>query len=210
MFSGYGGLDEAVRRVVGGRVVWHCEWEPPSKVYHHDAAAQVLAHRYPDVPNLGDVTRVDWSSVEPVDVLTAGFPCQDLSLAGPRAGLVPGTRSGLWASVVDAIAALHPSMVIIENVRGLLNARARSDVEPCPWCLGDPGREPPLRALGAVLGDLASLGFDAEWTGLRAADIGCAHGRFRVFILAVPCRSAGDADLLDGEGWDTVGLPRTA
>ena len=62
LFSGYGGLDLAVEAVTGGKVVWHCEWD--------DAPSKVLAARYPGVPNYRDVSKVDWSQVEPVDVLT--------------------------------------------------------------------------------------------------------------------------------------------
>ena len=84
LFSGYGGLDAAVVSVLGGDVAWHVEFDK--------APSAALAHRFPGVPNYGDVTAVDWAAVEPVDVLTGGFPCQDLSHAGKRAGLRPGTR----------------------------------------------------------------------------------------------------------------------
>lgn len=178
LFSGYGGLDLAVSAVTGAEVVWHCEWD--------DAPSKILERNFPGVPNYRDVSKVDWSSVEPVDILTGGFPCQDLSLAGKRAGLRDGTRSGLWSEFALAIETLKPKLVVIENVRGLLSATAHSDVEPCPWCLGDESGEPALRALGAVLGDLADLGFDAEWVGVRAADAGAPHNRFRVFITAWP------------------------
>jgi DNA (cytosine-5)-methyltransferase 1 len=187
--SGYGGLDMAARDVLGGSVVWHVENDPN--------ASAILAHHWPDVPNLGDLAAADFAEAEPVDVLTAGFPCQDVSLAGHRAGIAEGTRSGLWRHVARAIASLRPSLVVIENVRGLLSASAHSHMEPCPWCMGDASREPSLRALGAVLGDLAGLGFDAEWCCLRAAEIGAAHHRERVFVLAWP--AAEDADL---EPWD--------
>lgn len=88
--------------------------------------------------------------------------CQDLSTAGLRKGLKPGTRSGLWSHYAYAIKQLNPKVVVIENVAGLLNADALCEVEPCTWCVGD---EPVghMRALGAVLSDLASLGFDAQW-----------------------------------------------
>jgi DNA (cytosine-5)-methyltransferase 1 len=181
LFSGYGGLDLAVAEVLGGTVAWHCE--------NDTAASRVLAHHWPDVPNLGDITAVDWSTVEPVDVLTGGFPCQDVSHAGRRAGLGPGTRTGLWSAMADAIDHLRPALVIAENVRGLLSARAASDVEPCPWCVGDDEDQPALRALGAVLADLADLGYDAVWHGIRAADVGAPHGRFRVLIAARPANS---------------------
>jgi DNA (cytosine-5)-methyltransferase 1 len=178
LFSGIGALDLAVLDVLGGRVAWHCE---------NDAdASRVLDHHWPGVPNLSDVTKVDWRNVEPVDVLTAGFPCQDISSAGRRLGIRPGTRSGLWTQTAYAISQLRPRLVVIENVRGLLSSSAACDVEPCPWCVGDPDDGPTLRALGAVLGDLASLGFDAEWVGLRAADVGACHGRFRVMVVAWP------------------------
>jgi DNA (cytosine-5)-methyltransferase 1 len=142
--------------VLGGDVAWHVEFDK--------APSAALAHRFPGVPNYGDVTAVDWAAVEPVDVLTGGFPCQDLSHAGKRAGLRPGTRSGLWEHMAYAISELRPRLVVIENVRGLLSAEAHSDVEPCPWCVGD-GSGDVLRALGAVLGDLAGLGYDAVWGG---------------------------------------------
>jgi DNA (cytosine-5)-methyltransferase 1 len=181
LFSGYGGLEQGVQAILGGSTAWVSDIDP--------GACRILAHRFPDVPNLGDVSAVDWTAVEPVDVLTGGFPCQDVSHAGARRGLGPGTRSGLWSRMADAIDHLRPSLVIAENVRGLLSADADSDVEPCPWCLGDGAGEPPLRALGAVLADLAELGYDASWYGLRAADVGAPHGRFRVFILAWPAAS---------------------
>jgi DNA (cytosine-5)-methyltransferase 1 len=178
LFSGYGGLDIAVSNVLDATVAWHCEWD--------DAPSQILEKRYPGVPNYRDVTQVDFTKVEKVDVLTGGFPCQDLSLAGKRAGLKNGTRSGLWSEFARAIDEIRPRMVVIENVRGLLSASADNGMEPCSWCVGDESGEPPLRALGAVLGDLADLGFDAEWTGVRASDAGAPHNRFRVFIIAYP------------------------
>lgn len=199
LFSGYGGLDLAVEQVFDARTVWFSEINEP--------VARVFAHHWPDTPNLGDITAVDWSAVEPVDVLCGGFPCQDVSTVGKMAGLKPGTRSGLWAHMATAIEALQPEWVVIENVRGLLSATAirpssegdddeRRNLEPAtpeaatlrgvesdPWGLGDqPTR--PLRALGAVLGDLADLRYDARWIGLPASAIGAPHPRFRIFILA--------------------------
>lgn len=216
LFSGVGGLDMAVEAFFGAKTVWHCEVDPePSKV---------LEVRWPGVPNLGDITRVDWSSVEPVDILCGGFPCQDLSLAGRRKGIRPGTRSGLWADFRDAIAALKPSVVVIENVRGLLSgcAESDSDVEPCPGCVGDGEHRPLVRALGRVLGDLAGLGFDAEWGSLPASAVGAPHGRFRVFVVAYaqdfrhergwPARERGDELLLPGiaESLSLLPTPRAS
>ena len=163
-------------------------------------APAILAHRFPSAPNLGDITRINWSNVERVFALLGGFPCQDVSHAGTRAGLGKGTRTGLWANMLEAIQTLRPRLVVAENVRGLLSARADSDMESCPWCLGDDTASP-LRALGAVLGDLAEIGYDARWYSLPISDIGGCHGRFRVFIVAYP---KGDPWWLsDGNGSPT-------
>lgn len=179
LFSGYGGLDLGVMQVLDAEVAWHCEWE--------DAPSAILDAHWPDVPNFRDVSKVDWEAVEPVDILTGGFPCQDVSLAGSRRGLKDGTRSGLWSEFAKAIEVLQPGLVVIENVRGLLSASASvGELEYCSWCMGDESSEPSLRALGAVLGSLADLGYDAEWTGIRAADAGAPHNRYRIFILAYP------------------------
>lgn len=177
LFAGVGGLGMAVDEVFGAEPAWFCEFD--------EAPSRVLAHHFPYVPNFGDVRAVDWAKVEHPQILAGGFPCQDVSLAGARRGMRDGTRSGLWSEFAKAIDEIRPDWVVIENVRGLLSADAAVDVEPCPLCVGDnPGHV--LRALGAVLGDLAELGLDAEWTGLRASDVGAPHGRFRVFILAWP------------------------
>src|SRR5690625_4834247 len=180
--SGYGGLDLAVERHFNAETVWHAEWE--------DAPSKVLAHHWPGVPNFRDVTQVDWSAVEPVDIITGGFPCQDVSMAGKRAGMVEGTRSNLWGAMRTAVETIRPRYVVAENVRGLLSATAQSDsdLEQRPGFMGD-GSALNLRALGRVLGDLADIGYDAQWYGLRAADIGAPHNRFRVFILATDTRS---------------------
>ena len=208
LFSGYGGLDLAVEHALGAETVWFSEINEP--------VARVFAHHWPDAPNLGDITLIDWKEVPPVDVLCGGFPCQDVSTVGKRAGLAPGTRSGLWSHMATAIAALQPGLVVIENVRGLLSSpaiRARQegtdhesrnpddatpaaatlrDLEPDPWGLGDTATRP-LRAAGAVLGDLADLGMDAQWIGLPASLAGAPHPRLRVFIIARRQGAVSDA-----------------
>lgn len=185
----------AVESVLGGELAWVAD--------NDEGAAAILAHRFPAAKNLGDISETDWATVEPVDVMCTGFPCTDVSCAGGRAGIQPGNQSGVWAYCAVGISILRPKLVIIENVRGLLDASANSDVEPCPWCVGDQREQPVLRALGAVLGDLADLGFDAEWVGLPASDerVGACHGRWREFVLAWP-RAAEDADsAARGEWW---------
>ena len=177
LFSGYGGIDRAIADVFGAETAWVSDVDP--------GANRILAHRYPDAPNLGDITKVDWATVEPVGIISGGSPCPDLSLAGRRAGMTEGTRSNLWVSMREAIAVLKPTYVVWENVRGAMSAKADSGLEHCPGCMGDPGDgKRHLRALGRVLGDLADLGYDAQWHGLRAADVGACHGRWRVFVLA--------------------------
>ena len=175
LFSGAGGLDMAVEAVFGGEVIWHSEIDK--------AASKVLAYRFP-APNLGSITEIDWATVEPVDVLCGGFPCQDVSAAGKRAGIKDGTRSGLWAIFADAIDALRPRYVVVENVRGLLSATAHRAVESDDAVVGDGSDRPVLRALGAVLGDLSDLGYDAKWATVAAASVGAPHRRERVFIVA--------------------------
>ena len=181
LFAGYGGLGMAVQQVYGGDLAWYSEFD--------DAPSRIMAHHHAGVPNYGDVTQIDWATVPPVDILTGGFPCQDVSVAGRRAGMTDGTRSGLWSHMAHAIDVLRPGLVVIENVGGLFSAEATSVVESHPWCLGDGGTGSDavlLRAIDAVLSTLSELGYDAEWTALRAADVGAPHGRLRVFITAHP------------------------
>ncbi|GAA3040212.1 DNA cytosine methyltransferase [Microbacterium dextranolyticum] len=199
LFSGYGGLDLAVEHTLNSETIWFSENNPH--------VSRVFAHHWPEIPNLGDITAIDWQAVPPIDVLCGGFPCQDVSTVGKRAGLAPGTRSGLWSHMAAAIDALQPALVVIENVRGLLSSPAiRSplegdddeqrnpddatpapatlrDLEPDLWSLGDSAARP-LRAAGAVLGDLADLRYDAQWIGLPASLVGAPHQRLRIFILA--------------------------
>ncbi|MFB4273359.1 DNA cytosine methyltransferase [Nonomuraea sp. GTA35] len=169
MCSGYGGLDLAVHTVLGTRLLWVADNDPD--------AARVLGHRFPGVPNLGDLTALDWSTVPAPDVLAAGFPCQDLSYAGRGAGIKEGTRSGLWHTIADAVDTLRPRLLVLENVRAIVTRRPGLDV---------------------VLADLARLGFDARWTCLRASDVGAPHPRDRWFCLAWPADANGPR--LEGPG----------
>ena len=104
LFAGYGGISLALEALTLTRTAWVAETAAGPR--------KVLAHRFPDASNLGDVTCVDWGSVEPVDVIAGSSPCQDLSVAGQRAGMMPGTRSGLWESMTHAIATIRPSLVV--------------------------------------------------------------------------------------------------
>ena len=138
-----------------------------------DYCTRVLNRHWPRVPVYPDVTTLTAGEVEPVDVLVGGFPCQDISLAGKGAGL-EGARSGLWSEYARLIGELRPRYVIVENVTALLG-----------------------RGFGRVLGDLAALGFDAEWDCIPASAVGAPHRRDRVWIVAYP----------SGEGLEGHGAP---
>ena len=190
LFTGYGGLDMAVRMALdpAARVAWTSDVEPgPCKL------AEV---RWPGVPNLGDITQIDWETVEPVDIICGGSPCQDLSLAGRRAGMASGTRSGLWEAMYEAIKTLRPRLVVWENVRGALTSGAYSLVESEQGLLGDGADGPDLRAAGRVVGDLAGIGYDAQWCTIRASDVGAPHQRERLFVTSHPA----------GEPWQLRGV----
>lgn len=152
LFSGIGGIDLGLERA-GFTIVAHSEID--------QYASRVLAKHWPGVPNVGDITKADWSDwVGHVDVIAGGFPCQDISLAGKGAG-IEGSRSGLWSEYARVVRVLRPRYVIVENVAALLS-----------------------RGLDRVLGDLASLGYDAWWDCIPAASVGAPHRRDRVFIVA--------------------------
>jgi DNA (cytosine-5)-methyltransferase 1 len=151
--TGYGGLDMGVTAVLDAEVAWYAETDPH--------ASTVLAHRWPGLPNLGDITALHWAQVPPADLITAGWPCQDISFSGPGTGITKGTRSGLWLHIADGLRHLQPAYLFLENVAALRS-----------------------RGLGKVLGDLAALGYDTQWTSLRASDAGACHRRDRIFILA--------------------------
>src|SRR5215471_2527775 len=174
--TGYGGLDGVLAAVLGARTIWVADNDPD--------VSKLLKLRFGDVPNLGDVQAADWQHVERPHIMCMGFPCQDISPAGKRQGIRPGTKSGLWTWLAYVIGVVEPSYVFIENSRGLTSAKAHSDVEQCAFCMGDGSSKPALRALGRVVGDLADLGYDAEWRCVRASDVGAPHERHRAFIWA--------------------------
>jgi len=146
LFSGIGGFSLGLERA-GMRTVAFCEIDPFCR--------RVLAKHWPNVPILGDVRHAEFPSA---DIICGGFPCQDVSLAGRRAG-VTGERSGLYREVLRAIRLVRPKFTILENVAALLGF-----------------------GMGRVLGDVAEDGLDAEWDCISAADLGAPHGRDRVWI----------------------------
>lgn len=151
LFSGIGGFSLGLERA-GMRTVAFCEIDPYCRA--------VLRKHWPNVPIFEDVRTLTGADVPGVDVICGGFPCQDVSVAGKRAGL-DGTRSGLWVEFARIIREIQPRFVVVENTPGLLS-------------LG----------MGTVLGDLADLGFDAEWRCISASEVGADHIRERVWIVA--------------------------
>jgi DNA (cytosine-5)-methyltransferase 1 len=161
LFSGIGGLDLAVEAVTGARTVWQVEADPWCR--------SVLARHWPDARRYDDVRTVG-EELERVDIIAGGFPCQDVSVAGKRAGITGGERSGLWSEFARIVRVVRPRIVFVENVSGLLSME-----------------------FGRVLGDLAALGYAAEWGVFRASDAGAPHRRERVFVLAV-----ADSERIEG------------
>ena len=155
LFSGIGGFSLGLERA-GMRTVAFCEIEPFCR--------SILRKHWPDVPIYEDVRTLTADALArdgiAVDVICGGFPCQDVSHAGKRAGL-EGARSGLWSEYARLIGELRPRFVIVENVPGLLS-------------LG----------MGTVLGDLAALGYDATWDCIPASAVGAPHRRDRVWVVA--------------------------
>ena len=130
--AGYGGLGLGLGLLADVDTRWVADVDA--------GPSRILTRHWPDAPNLGDITRIDWTAVEPVDVIAGGTPCQDLSNAGHRAGMRPGTRSGIWESMAHAIKEIAPHVVVWENVAGARSAAAYSRLEPGPGRLGGGGR----------------------------------------------------------------------
>jgi DNA (cytosine-5)-methyltransferase 1 len=155
LFAGIGGFDLGLERTGGFRTVAFCEIDPFCR--------RVLAKHWPEVPCFGDIRTLGAEQIPAgVSVICGGFPCQDISSAGSRAG-IDGARSGMWAWFAASICALQPLWVIVENVRDLL-----------------------VRGLDRVLGDLAKIGYDAWWDCIRVSQLGYPHARDRLVLVAYP------------------------
>jgi DNA (cytosine-5)-methyltransferase 1 len=154
LFSAIGGLEWGLERSGLGRVVWQAEIDP----FCH----RVLEMHWPGVLRLMDVRQVRADTVERVDLICGGFPCQDLSVAGKGAG-INGSRSGLWREFARVVDELDPALVVVENVT---HGQSR-------W-------------LPTVLGDLEALGYVPAPITVPAAAIGAPHRRARTFVVADP------------------------
>ena len=153
LFSGIGGLELGLEWAGVGHTVWQVE--------QSEFCRAVLAKHWPDAQRFDDVRTVGAHNLSPVDVLCGGFPCQDVSHLGKRAGMEVGTRSGLWHEFARIISELAPSCVIVENTIGLDS-------------LG----------LAVVLADLRGLGYRGERCIIPACAVGASHARRRLFVLA--------------------------
>lgn len=177
VFAGIGGIERGLELLGLGPVVWQAEANP----YRRAVLAKhwPRARRYERVEEVGD--EAPW-----VNILCGGFPCQDVSQMGKRAGL-RGQRSGLWREYVRAIRVLRPDLVFVENVPEL------------------------VAELGEVLGPLAQLGLDAEWGVYSAEEAGAPHLRRRIFILAWPLADT-DGNGCEGRGrtWTRAALSAAA
>jgi len=154
LFSGIGGIELGFERE-GFETKWFIE--------NNEYCQAVLRKTFPNIPIYGDISTVDFTRLESVDILTGGFPCQDISCANPRGEGITGERSGLWSYYKETIRVLRPRYAVIENVPNLAN-----------------------KGLNVVLGDLAEIGYDAEWEIISAREVGARHLRRRLFIVAYP------------------------
>lgn len=156
LFSGIGGFSRGLERSGAFKTVAFCEIDPFCR--------KVLAKHWPEVPQYDDIRKLSAGRLAAdgimVDAICGGFPCQDISTAGPGLGLA-GERSGLWSEFARLIREIRPEFAIIENVGALLG-----------------------RGMETVLGDIAACGLDAEWRVVSASDLGAAHKRERVWIIA--------------------------
>ena len=153
LFAGIGGFELGLERAIpGAQTIWQVE----QNLY----CQKVLAKHWPDAKIYNDVRNITKDTVEPVDILCGGFPCQDISLAGKGKGL-HGKKSGLWWEMLRIISELRPRIVVMENVAALL-----------------------IRGGCKVVGSLAEIGYCTEWTVISARDFGAPHLRRRWFAVA--------------------------
>lgn len=153
LFAGIGGFDLGFERA-GIRTVWQVEID--------EYCRSVLAKHFPSAARFSDIRHCSQHNLPTVDVISGGFPCQDISIAGKNAGF-DGERTSLWREYARIIGELRPRYIVVENVATLLD-----------------------RGMGRVLGDLAAFGYDAEWECLPAAAFGAPHLRERIYIVAYP------------------------
>ena len=152
-FSGIGGFSYAAERIVGG-------YETVAFVEREPFCQKVLRKHWPDVPIFDDITTYTPKRGS-ADVICGGFPCQDISIAGRKAGIKEGTRSGLFYELMRVVRMVEPRFIVLENVSAIV-----------------------ADGLDIVLGELAQAGFDAEWACIPASAVGACHQRDRWWLVA--------------------------
>jgi len=162
LFSGIGGFSLGLERTGGFETVAFCEIDPYCQ--------KVLNKHWPDLPIYNDVRNLEHDG--PIDVITGGFPCQDISTSGSQAG-IQGDRSGLYVNMLSIVSKSQPGYVIFENVAALLSG------ENGLW-------------FSIFLNDLAKIGYDAQWHCIPASTVGAIHHRDRVWIIAYPSQKLSD------------------
>ncbi len=159
LFSGIGGFSLAAEWT------WGKELEIVYMVENDIYCQRVLKKQFPDTPIYSDIRDFKCGTFNGIDLVTGGFPCQDISIAGKGVG-IEGERSGLWTEFKRIISEVRPKFALIENVPILTN-----------------------RGLDRVLCNLAEIGYDAEWQCISASEVGAWHKRERIWIVAYPTNS---------------------
>ena len=156
LFSGIGGFSLAAQQVWGDKldIAGFCEID--------EYCCKILRKNFPNVPVFNDIKELDGKKFDDIFLMTGGFPCQDISIAGKGKG-IEGKRSGLWSEMHRLISEVRPRYALIENVPMLVH-----------------------RGLKRVLCDLAEVGYDAEWQIISAKHVGAPHLRYRIWIVAYP------------------------
>ena len=176
LFAGIGGFSVGLARIGSFKTVAFCEIDKHAR--------KVLQKNWPGVPIYEDVKGITYERLKAdgnvPDVITGGFPCQDISTAGRGAGLA-GERSGLWFEFARIIKEVRPRWVIAENVSALRS-----------------------RGLDQVLRSLSEIGYDAEWHCIPASAVGAPHQRDRIWIIAYPNEQYGrpKSSVSDSSGWE--------
>ena len=162
LFSGIGGFALAAKRTWGNdlNIVGFCEIEP--------YAQKVLEKNFPRVPIYKDIKELDGNKFKNIDIITGGFPCQDISIAGYGVGIT-GERSGLWSEMFRIISEVRPKFAIIENVSAIT-----------------------FRGGTRVISDLAEIGYTTEWQTISAAYVGALHRRNRMWFVSYPSDSRSE------------------
>ena len=154
-FAGIGGFSYAAEKLVGG-------FETTQFIEINPYCQKILNKHWSHVPIHDDITTFTAKSGE-FDIITGGFPCQDISVAGLQKGITKETRSGLFYELIRVIRMVRPKYVVLENVAAILN-----------------------RGLDIVLRELSEAGYDAEWAVISASSLGACHRRSRWWLVAYP------------------------